>query len=329
METLLATLTPMLTLFFCIALGFGATKAKLLPDNASKTMAKLETWIFVPALNIATMMRFSTVESISAHATNIILAAICVGIAIAIAIPLARLFVKEGGSELGIYSYALAFANSGYMGDPIVLSMFGDEVLAYYKLFCIPVNILIYTWGASVLTPTSENSGNPLKKLLNPPTISIFIGVALGLVNAGSFLPVFFTSALDSLKVCMGPVAMLLAGVTVAKFDVLEMLKNKKVYIATALRLLVIPSVLVGVLFGIKTLANFAFGLSIGNDVLFLCFFSTGAALGLNTIIFPEAYGGNPKTGASMAMISHSLCVITIPIMYTLLTLIFGVPFGG
>ena len=48
------------------------------------------------------------------------------------------------------------------------------------------------------------------------------------------------------------------------------------------------------------------------------------ARLGLNTVVFPEAYGGNPETGASMALISHTLCVITIPIMYSVMTLIFG-----
>ena len=39
-------------------------------------------------------------------------------------------------------------------------------------------------------------------------------------------------------------------------------------------------------------------------------------ALGLNTIVYPAAYGGDTKTGASMAMISHVLSVITIPLMY-------------
>ena len=36
----------------------------------------------------------------------------------------------------------------------------------------------------------------------------------------------------------------------------------------------------------------------------------------LNTIVYPSAYGGEKKTGASMAMISHTLSVITIPLMY-------------
>ena len=61
--------------------------------------------------------------------------------------------------------------------------------------------------------------------------------------------------------------------------------------------------------------------------MLFLTFFATAPALGLNTVIFPEAYGGNPETGASMAMISHTLCVITIPLLYALMVALFGTPF--
>ena len=121
---------------------------------------------------------------------------------------------------------------------------------------------------------------------------------------------------------------MLLAGVTIARFDFIGMLKKKKVYVATVLRLVFIPAVLIATLCGIKTLANLLFRVSIGNDVLFLCFFATAAPLGLNTVVFPEAYGGNPETGASMALISHTLCVVSIPLMYALMVAIFGTPFG-
>ena len=327
--TFLATLTPMLTLFLCIAVGFVAAKTKILPDTASKTMAKMETWIFCPALSFMTMVRFCTVDTIATHGTNVIMASISVACAMAIAIPLSRLFVREKGMERGIYAYALAFANSGYVGDPIVLALFGEEGLAYYKLFCLPLSIVIYTWGISVMTPHSEEKGGAWKRLLNAPTIALIVGIAVGLSGLGEYLPVFVTSSLDTLKACMGPVAMLLAGVTIAKYDFFGMLKKKKVYVASVLRLTILPAVLITVLFGVKTLANTAFGLSIGNDVLFLCFFATAAPLGLNTVVFPEAYGGNPETGASMAMISHTLCVISIPLMYALMVAIFGTPFAG
>ncbi|MBQ8341754.1 MAG: AEC family transporter [Clostridia bacterium] len=329
METFLATLTPMLTLFFIIAVGFLLAKTRILPESASKPLAKMETWIFCPALSFMTMVRYCTVDSLTTHGTNILLAVVSVSLAMAIAIPLSKLFVRQNTPERGVYAYALAFANSGYIGDPIVLALFGEAALAYYKIFCLPLSVMIYTWGISVLTPKGAGKGSGLKRHLNAPTVAMLVGVVVGLTGLGGYLPKFLTSALDSLKACMGPVAMLLAGVTIARYDLVGMLKKKKVYVATLLRLFVIPAVLISALFGIKTLANALFDLSIDNTVLFLCFFATAAPLGLNTVVFPEAYGGNPETGASMATISHTLCVISIPLMYALMVAIFGTPFGA
>jgi hypothetical protein len=183
---------------------------------------------------------------------------------------------------------------------------------------------MIYTWGMSNLVPADRQKSNVFKKLLNPPTVAMLLGLAAGLLGLEAHLPSFLLSSMDSLKVCMGPGAMLLAGITIARFDLFEMLKNKKVYLATALRLFVLPLFTVALLFGIKELLNAVFSLGIGNNVLYLGFFAVGSALGLNTVVFPEAYGGDPRTGAGMALISHTFCVISIPLLYTLLSSIFG-----
>ncbi len=329
MAIFLATLSPMLTLFLCIATGFVLTKAKILPESSSKVMAKMETWIFCPALSFMTMIRYCTVDTISYHTVNIVLASIAVLIAMTIAIPLSRLFAKKNTAENGIYSYALAFANGGYMGDPIVLALFGESVLACYKLYYLPLLLLIYTWGISVLTPKGEGKGSSLKRLINAPTVAMLIGIFCGLSGIGRYLPSFLTSALDSLKSCMGPIAMLIAGATIAKYNFFAMLKKKKVYIATALRLVIIPTIIVTALFVIKSLFAPILKIHIGNDVLFFAFFATGTPLGLNTVVFPEAYGGDAEIGASMAMISHTLCIVSIPIMYSVIVSIFGAPFGA
>ncbi len=324
MNVFLATLNPMLTLFFCIAVGFVLYKCKILPEGAGSVIAKLETWVFCPALSFITMLRFCTLTTIREHAINVLLGACCVAVSVAIAIPLSCIFVRKKSPERGIYRYALAIANCGYLGDPVVLSLFGDVALSYYKLFCLPLNIVIYTWGMSILVPDGEQKSNVFKKILNPPTVAMLLGITAGLLGLEAYLPSFLLSSLDSLKVCMGPGAMLLAGITIARFDLFEMLKNKKVYLVTALRLFVFPLLSVALLFGLKELANAVFSLDIGNNVLYLGLFATGAALGLNTVVFPEAYGGDPRTGASMALISHTFCVISIPLLYALLTSLFG-----
>lgn len=337
-QTFLATLTPMLTLFMCIVIGFTIKKLNIIPEGSGKAIAKLINWIFSPALSFATMARFFTVATLKQHLSNILLSAVALFIAIPLAILLSSAFIRKKCYEKGVYQYALAFGNSGYMGDPLVEALLGGKVLSFYKIACLPITIGIYTWGISTLVPRDRaERGGAWKKLLTPPLVAMFVGMTVGLicgavvgdVPAGStaydtLIPKFIVSTVDSLKVCMGPLAMILAGVTVAGYDFLKLFKDKKVYFATALRLVVLPVLILGALFGLKELANLMFNIAIDNTAVILLFFAYATPLGLNTIVFPEAYGGDPKTGASMALISHTLCVITIPIMFALISLLFG-----
>lgn len=328
-KTFLATLSPMISLFLFMAIGFLIKKLNILPESSGKVLAKLETYVFFPALSFVTMATNCTVSTLTIHLANIVISLVGVIIAITIATMLSGLFVKEKSMERGVYKYALAFGNSGYVGDPLVNTIHGDVMLSYYKMYTLPLSLAIYTWGLSTMIPKDKNK-NPLLSLITPPVISLLIGIVFGLLGILNFLPDVLYSAvystLNSLKGCVGPVAMLLAGITIASYNFREMLSDKKVYITTFLRLVAIPAVIISALFGVKELINYIFSLSISNTPLFLCFFSVAAPLGLNTVVFPEAYGGNPKTGASMAMISHTLCVITIPLLYSLMVLIFGEP---
>ena len=99
---------------------------------------------------------------------------------------------------------------------------------------------------------------------------------------------------------------MVLAGFVIGGYNFKELISNKRVYIASFLRLVVIPTVILLILRGI----------GVSREIMILTLVAFGTPLGLNTIVYPAAYGGETKTGASMTMISHTLSVITIPLMY-------------
>ena len=333
LQTFLTVLNPMLMLFLCMAIGFVLCKTKILNNDAGKVMAKLLTWVFAPSLSFFTMANYFTEDTLTKGGSYVLISAISVGVALAIALPLSCVFIKKKSYERGVYQYALTFGNSGYVGDPVVLALFGVEGLFWYKIACLPISIVIYTWGISVLVKQKEGEKkNAFKNLLNAPMIAMLLGMIVGVCGVGGVLIgntdsyTFFGSTLTGFNSCYGPMAMLLAGFTVARFDIKKMLTNVRVYLATALRLVVIPVVIIAVLYGVMLLLNVIFGMAINTHILFMLFFAIAAPLGLNTVVFPEAYGGDPSTGASMAMISHTLCVISIPLMFALMCVVFGTP---
>ena len=130
--------------------------------------------------------------------------------------------------------------------------------------------------------------------------------MAIGLTGLSQYVPDFVIRAFDNAGKCQGPIAMVLAGIVIGGYNFKSLLNNKKVYVASFLRLVVIPAVMMLVL---KLIG-------INDEIMTLALVAFATPLGLNTIVYPAAYGGETKTGASMAMISHTLSVITIPLMY-------------
>ena len=284
-----------------------------MPDDAGTVLSKLENYVLVPALVISNFMTNCNIENLSANYMNIVYSAVLVTIAMLIAIPLSKPFSKEKPEsgidcdyQRSIYKYALTFGNFGFMGNAVVLGVLGDAGLFKYLLFTMPLNVLVYTWGMYILIPKGKRTGSVLKNLMNPIFISLLLGMVLGLLNAKDFMPEFFVETVSSAKACMGPVAMILTGFIVGGYDFKKLLTKKRIYLATFLRLFVIPGMMLLLLKYIGA----------GKEIMTMALFAFAAPLGLNTIVFPAAYGGDTKTGASMAMISHTLSVVTLPIMY-------------
>lgn len=304
-----ATLSPMLVMFTYIVIGFILKKCSIVPDNTAVVLSRLENYVIVPALIINTFMEYCTVKSLLEEYRLILYCTLVLFVALIIAIPLSKVFTKDEYLR-NIYKYALTFANFSFMGNAIVPVILGNDALYRYMLYILPLNTAVYTWGMIILIPKNKNNAGTLSRLVNPIFISIIIGVILGLTNAENYLTGFVKSAVAKLAACMGPLAMLLTGFVVGGYDFRSLLHNKRVYFASALRLVILPLLFIGLLYIIGA----------DKDVLVLTLFAFGTPLGLNTVVFPAAYGGNTETGASMAMISHTFCVITIPLLYVFVT---------
>ncbi|MBR2847420.1 MAG: AEC family transporter [Clostridia bacterium] len=315
MEIFNLTLNQMLMMFSLILVGFLLRKKTNIPENAGTIMAKLETFVFVPALSMFTQMTKCTVESFKENSVLILYGLIIVVCAIAVSYPLSKCFVRKNADlpenmyQRNIFKYALTFGNYGFMGNFIILGVWGSDMFYKYSLFNFFVAILCSSWGLYILIPKDKNAGileNLKKGLLTPPMIGLVLGMLFGLLDLTRYVPQFLIDAFDSAGDCQGPVAMVLAGFVIGGYNFKELMMKKKVYVVTFLRLVAIPAILMVILK--------LFGTS--EEIMTLALIAFATPLGLNTIVYPAAYGGDTKTGASMTMISHTLSVITIPLMY-------------
>lgn len=316
MEIFGLTIDVMLMMFVLILVGFILRKAKILPEGMSDvTMARLETYALVPALNFYNWSTNCTVKSLKENAILIVYGLVIISIAILCAYPLSGLFVKKSSEDKAkayqrnIYKYAMAFGNYGFLGNFVVLGIFGNEGLFKYSMFTLTMSFIINSWGIYVLIPKDKKPSikTLIRKMLNPPIVSIFLGGICGLLGFTEHMPDFLVRALSNAGNCMGPIAMILAGFVIGGYEFKELLKNKKVYFATVFRLILIPVVI---------LTIFRFLVKVDDFTLTLILVAFGAPFGLNTIVYPATYGGETRTGAAMAMISHTFALITVPLLY-------------
>lgn len=303
MEMFVSTLNQMLFLFTCIMIGFYLKKKNLLPDTAGTTISKIENLVIIPSLLIKSFSNNCTISSLTENIDLIIYGLIFVLLQVGLAFVLTPLF-KPTAKEKGIYLYSLCVVNFSFMGNSLILNLFGDELLFQYLMFTIPLNILTFSIGYVWLTAGAEKFS--FKKLINPVVVSLLIGIVIGL--SGIKLPIFVANSLNSLSGCFAPLAMLLTGIVIGGYDIKKLLTIKKVYVLTVIRCILIPLVLLSI---VKFIG-------IDQKVITLLIFICAMPLGLNSIVVPAAYGGDTSLGASMAVISNVLGIITVPVFLML-----------
>lgn len=309
LQTFTATLSPMLETFVCMLIGFVLNKAKLAPANTGTVLSRLETHVLMPALILHTFVNYCTVDSIRGNSSLILFGLLGVILSILTANALCRPFSREP-YQRNIYRYGFLSANFGFLGNAIVPQILGEAALYPYMLFTLPLKAMVYGWCVQLLIPKENSRGFSWRNLMNPTFAAMLVGMVLGLLGAEKVMPAFLSSTISSLSACMGPVAMVLTGFVIADFDFVSLLKIPKVYIASVLRLVILPVAFIGVFWL----------LGADRTVLVMSLFAFGTPLGLNTVVIPAAYGCESRTGAAMAMISHVACIVTIPLLYAVLT---------
>ena len=321
MEILTTTLGQMFVLFSLIFIGFFLAKIKVMPDNASLVLSRLENNLLLPALVLSTFINNFTVKKIGEYWRLLLISSVVGLVMVFAAILVAKCCSKDKFVQ-NIYTYGLSFSNFGFMGNAVVLAVFGDEILTSYLIFTLPLWTLIYLWAVPTLLIPAEGEkqtlATRLKSFANPMFGAMVLGMIIGLL--GLNVPGPFSALLKSAGDCMSPIAMLLTGITVAHMDFKKVMSMKSIYVVSIVRLIVFPLIFIGLIYVLPL--EMIIPADMIKTTIVCIIVSLAMPLGLSPIIIPSAYGKDTSVAAGATIASHVLSCITIPIMFYLMNLL-------
>ena len=298
---MLTVLRQLLVLYTFLGLGFFFGRWKKEQTAHTGLISFLLVNLFLPAKVFGTFSKNFTVSYLRDNSVTVLASLSLLAILALLSLPLSRLLAKSP-FERNVYRYSLTVSNYAYMGYVLAEELFGEQGLTDLILFCIPFAIYTYTVGYAMLT----GRGVTWRRVVNPMMIAVLCGIAVGLT--GLSMPAVLSQVLSSASACVGPLSMLLTGMTLSTFALRELVTDGRAYIFSALRLLILPLVVLGLcLLGERT------GL-LPPSVLPAAVMMACMPCGLNTIVFPKLVGEDCKIGARLALLTHLFSCFTIPV---------------
>lgn len=287
-------------------IGFVMAKVKVLTTDVLNGLSKLIVKLLLPCLifyliigNGITIGKIYD-NGIFAVALLITYAALCMlGYAMAGASGLRR-------SGQDMFTVATMFCNIGFMGIPLIESMFpgNSQVSVCLLIYAVIDQFLLWSVGLFLCTRNAKRKtpGNALMNLLNPMMIGI--AIALILLYLHIPLPASVVSTIQGLGDCSRYLALLYLGALLATMPVLTMLGKPYIYFLIILKMTILPVV-------VYCIAGLFFD-SITQMVLTTII--SLPPMVANTMM-ARTYGGDERVAAETVFVSTIACLGTIPLV--------------
>jgi predicted permease len=201
----------------------------------------------------------------------------------------------------------LMFANVGNLVLPVIAMMLGSEMTFYCAGFQMPFNLFTWIYGYMLM---SGRRDVPVRKIVfNPNLIALFLGFIFLLT--GLKMPAVIDTAMEGLQNMVAGASMMLVGVVIAGSDLKEIFANKRAYLISAGRLIVIPILTILILFATGFLSRHPQY----SQVLMVIMIAAAAPSASSVVQLSVLTGRDaPRAGAYNVM-TTLLCVLTMPLI--------------
>ena len=289
----------LLVLFGLMALGFACTRRGWMNEDFNRKLSALVVNLFNPMIQLSGAVSRDDSMGGGLVRQNLILCCIYFGAAAVLAFVLVRL-MGLSPERRGIYQNMLLFGNFGFMGIPIITGLFGSSYVIFVNFYMLFMNTLFYTYGLVLMT----GSCSP-KKLLNGCTLACLVSILIFACDLRVPAPVESLLRYGG-NTCI-PLSRMVIGSNLAGSSLRAMLRCKRFYVFTVLKLLVMPILLV------LAVRNLPF------DATMLCIFMVMAAMpsaSVPALTAQELYGAELGAEAcQLNMITTVCCLFTVPIV--------------
>jgi hypothetical protein len=296
-------LDTMMVLFGIMALGYGANRAGVLDEVSNGRISRLVISVTTPLMIIKAV--FS--ESLTGDKSDVVIIFL-LGLGMYTILPIfARIAVRllrVKPDDSGTYEMMLIFANTSFIGYPIMKSLFGDWAVFYSSILNMPFNFLVFTYGVYLVSRNSKDSIRfGIREILNPGVVASL--VALLLYFTGIRLPSGIISIMGLVGDTTVPLSMLAIGSSLALIPVKDLFREPRIYVLSAIKLLIMPSVcylLLSMVLKDQFLVN-------------MITINVGLPAGTMTVMISNQYNGNTRMASIGVFITTLASVATVPLI--------------
>ncbi|MBQ3939526.1 MAG: AEC family transporter [Oscillospiraceae bacterium] len=239
-------------LFLILCLGVLLAKKKLLDVHTKQKLTKLLLYVSTPLMMVDAfhdrMLMVSQQEQESVP-VGTLFADSFLFYALLTVLSLALVYgIRVPKPQRRLYLFMTIFGNVGFMGFPVVESVYGKEGLFYAAIVNSVFNIIIYTFGVLLMGGASAGDGSLMRRLravawkkllLTPAVLATAAGVLIFVFRIR--MPALLADTCDSLGGLTSPLAMLVVGANLSAVPVKAVLSNMKLNLYVLLRQTALP----------------------------------------------------------------------------------------
>ncbi|PXV85319.1 hypothetical protein C8E03_11828 [Lachnotalea glycerini] len=299
-----AIIDTMFKLLALLILGYYLNKKSYINSDTNVSLSNMIVKFTAPALII------SSVCTPQPSNKGEVLKIVGVGIIIYVLLPILAYCItkilKITKSKEGIYQLLIVFSNVSFMSYPIVQALYGDTAIFYNTLLHMPFNILIFTYGEYLLSKGEGNIKIRPKDIFTPGVVSAIIAIIIYFTEIN--VPSFISATCSFLGSITTPLSMLILGSVLGDYPIRELFSERKLYIVSIIKLIVIPIITFfiakqiftdSVIIGVATL-------SMGMPAASMC------------VMLCVEHKGQIKTASVGVFLTTILSLISIPVIYIL-----------